>query len=504
MNKVLIILLIFSPYFVRSQTFNRFFDFDGYIDEVASVIVTDSFYYFVGGSLLQNSSDYIVELTAFQLSKTGDLIDTLKLRNDSLRISLLYNSDNLIIDGLGQIVIAAFYINDSDYDGALISLDGDLDLVSIVNYPLDSTEVFASIMNLGNNNIIVGQTNSFGFGQADYYVAKVDQDGIILSDTSFGGTEYEQIGNAVQIGPERFILCGQTASYAGVREFYGVPAANAHFMCIDTNFNVIWEKVLYTDGVDWAPMVKENGYFYYRMEYPVGIEFRDYLERIFGQLDLNTGDLLWQDTLKIDDEIENSGYIQNVNDDGFVIMCDVHKNGYPENLAKLIRYDTYGNLMWERTYYSGNISGSLAACMAVDSDGSFIFGGTIANLETQSQDAWFLKLNPDGCLDSADCGLVSGVIDLSPALSTFGIHVYPNPASQEAYISVANTAAYKNEDLVLNIYDLKGNLVYTASQKLSGQLPEFRMDVRSFSSGSYLVQTCVLGKECGSAKLVIE
>jgi len=505
MIRILAIFSLIIPLFGVGQGFNTSFESIGYGEVCASVLIHEGKYCFIGARLEETAVDNNFQFELFVSDSLGYLIDTVFFDFDSLRFGIQYNTNNVVIYDDDELWVAGMLRDDVSglVNGILIRLLDNGPSPVIYEYPSDSSEVFNSLLNIGESLFVIGQTSSFGNGSNDYLVNKIDSLGIVVKDSSYGGAEFEQIGNAI-VNDNQIILCGQTASYCDTHPIYGVAASNAHFICLDTNLNVVWEKVLYNDGTDFAPMIQEHGFFYYTLEIPSSQGFRSDLRHVYGRLDLTNGNVLWMDTLELADEITFPGYIESVDSNGFVIMCKVDKQGYSFDLTQIIKFNSLGEKEWERIYYDSDFTNNELNSMQVDDQGYLVFGGGYYSTITNSSDVWALKLGPDGCLSNTDCGVLTGILDLTPPKDQFNLKAFPNPTQELVQVIVENTGSNLNESLELRIYDLNGKLLFESMQKLNGQIPLFQIDVSNFLTGMYLVEACINGVTCGSTELIVK
>jgi hypothetical protein len=506
MIRILIILLMACPFLGKGQTFNTTLNYDGYGEVCTSVILDSTSYYFVGGCLEEDATDNNSLFELFKTNQSGLLIDSLLIDFDSLRYSGRYNSNKVVFDKKDNMWIAGVLRND------ITALQRGI-ILKIQNFQItpqiylsqleDSFEINSSLFLIGNNLYVVGSTSHGSNGSNDYLIQKLDTNIILKQDTNFGGLGRELIGNAIQF-QDKIVMSGVTNTNAAMHPYFATLAPNAQFLCIDTNFNLIWENTIVTTGADFAPIIQEHGFFYYTLEIPNSFGFRYDLRHVYGQLDLNNGDILWMDTLELQDEIIFPGNMESIDSTSFVIMCKIEKAGYPFDLTQIIKFNSSGEKQWERIYYDGNVTNNELNSMQVDYQGFLVFGGGYYNTITNSSDVWALKLDPNGCLDNNDCGIVTGILDLTPPKDQFNLKIYPNPAQDFVQIIVENTGGYKNENLKLDIYDLNGKLVYNSSLLIHGQIPIFKADVSHLSTGTYFIQSCINGIECGTTPLVIK
>ncbi|MFT4684329.1 MAG: hypothetical protein ACI83H_002815 [Glaciecola sp.] len=503
------IIVLCSPVLSFGQnTFNKIFNFENHIEEVAGVIQNGNEYFFVGGARPIGLANSKSKLAILKTNLNGDFEDSVTYQIDSFSYALGFNVDNLVFlnDTLLISSVIQFENSSNIQDGAIVKFKDFNSNLSYSRYEMDSGEVFMSMFNDNHQLQIFGQTNSFGNGNADYYIMSTTSSGMFLKDTTLGGLDFEQIGNAIQVHSNLFILCGLTSTYANQRQYFVGQAANAQYIAIDSNFNELWNTVMYSPGVDLVPIIKDYGFFYSTIEYPIEPPpaFQDDFKHLIGRINVNTGDILWIDTVIIQEKILHPGYMEVGDSNSFYIFCRIEVPNLPYNIAKIIKYDSSGTMIWERAYYDGNHNGCHLSTMIVDNDGFLVFGGTIANSESQSQDYWILKLRPDGCLDDADCGLISGIIDLTPPSNFFQIQTYPNPSTKIINIIIENTGLYKNELLEIVVTDMNGRIIHTKNQILEGQIPNFKINVSEFASGVYIVHSKVKDKLLGSSQFIVK
>jgi len=496
---------LFSIY--AQTTFNKTFNFENNREEIASIIQHDNSYYFVGMSAAELGVNK-TKLTILKTNVDGIFEDSLTFLVDTFSFAMGRNVGNLLFldDTLLISSVIQFENSIDNQDGVIVKVKDFNSTPTYLRYEIDSADVFMTMFNSNQDLRIFGSTRSFGNGSSDYYLINTNTSGVLLKDTTFGGTDFEQIGNAIRINSNHYVFSGINFTDANPRQHFVVQAGNAQFIAIDSNYNVLWNTVLYSPGVDELPMVKDFGFFYSTIEYPIlpPPRYRDDFVHLIGRIDVNTGSVIWMDTVRSQENIIQAGYIEVGDSNTFYIFSRVEVSDLPYSIVKITKYNGIGEVVWERLYYEGNHNGCYLNSMIIDEDGYLVFGGTIANLESQSQDFWMLKLRPDGCLDDTDCGLVSGIIDLTPPSNLFKIKVYPNPSANFTNIIIENTGLYKNELLEIIVTDMNGRIIQTEKQSLDGQIPMFHVDVSDLPSGAYIVQSKVKNKILGNSQFIVK
>ncbi|HRG02346.1 MAG TPA: hypothetical protein PKZ75_14605, partial [Bacteroidia bacterium] len=142
---------------------------------------------------------------------------------------------------------------------------------------------------LDGGYIIAGSTSSFGQGNTDFYLLKLDSLGQKKFETSFGGYSNEIAKSVIQLSDSSFVIAGYTSSF-------GIGGYDIFVVKADKNGNLIWQKTF--GGNDWD--------FAYNIE-------------------LNS-------------------------DGGFIICGTTYSFGYGNADGYIIKTDGAGNVTWTKTF----------------------------------------------------------------------------------------------------------------------------------------------------------
>jgi len=187
--------------------------------------------------------------------------------------------------------------------------------------------------------IMVGNVNTSGGGLGDVWIIKVDSNGNKLWDKSFGGKGHNY-GDSIQQTPDGgYIILGsswipdETNSY------------DVWLIKTDNNGEMLWDKKYHGTDSDhgWSLQQTSNGDFIV-----VGMtNSGDGSDNLWLFKTDNKGVMLWEKTFG--GPGQNRGYsVRQTSDGGFIIAGDTHKNIRME--ALLIKRDSNGEMEWSKTY----------------------------------------------------------------------------------------------------------------------------------------------------------
>jgi hypothetical protein len=95
---------------------------------------------------------------------------------------------------------------------------------------------------LDRHYIVAGSTSSYGAGNTDVYLVKVDSMGFPIWEKTFGGFNNDVGRSVIQLSDSGYVVAGFTNSY-------GAGGYDAYILKTDKNGNLIWQKTF--GGLDW-------------------------------------------------------------------------------------------------------------------------------------------------------------------------------------------------------------------------------------------------------------
>ena len=181
--------------------------------------------------------------------------------------------------------------------------------------------------------IITGSTGSFGFGNSEMYIVKIDSFGNYEWSKTYGTPETDR-GIAIEQTPDSgFITVGYTNSF-------GAGGYDVYLVRIDKNGDSLWTKTY--GGSDW---------------------------------DLGFG-------------------VKPTADGGYIIVGETYSFGNGDNDVYLIKTDSVGDTLWTKTY--GGNGSDFGRSIALTSDGGYIIGGGTSSFGAGKLDVYAVKTTANG------------------------------------------------------------------------------------------------------------
>jgi uncharacterized delta-60 repeat protein len=301
--------------------------------------------------------------------------------------------------------------------------------------------------------IVAGETRSFGIGSPNCWVLKLDANGNVIWQKTYGGSNYDRAYSIRQTSDGGFIVAGYTESYGAGYEDYWI-------LKLDSDGNIIWQKT-YGGGSDYEgaesiQQTTDGGYVVagYTMNYIASWDF--------WVLKLNsTGNVIWQKTYG------GFGYdraysIQQTTDGGFIVIGQTYSYGAGISDAWVLKLNSTGNVMWQKTY--GGHDYEQAQSIQQTSDGGFIVVGyqDVSGIEPSPSplDYWVLKLDADGNIP--DCDLIQDTSVVPANTNVIPATTGVNPVTTNATVTNTTVVPLNTNALVEEqcFFMEPSNLVY--------------------------------------------
>lgn len=300
-----------------------------------------------------------------------------------------------------------------------------------------SDDTFDIIEVIDGGFVLVGNAHSGGDvsatnGGGDVWVVKLNLEGDILWEYSYGGTIQDSGKAIVQAADGGFMVIGSSQSSNG-------------FVSVNYGINDVWLIKLDEDGI-------------FQWDASYGGSVSDIGTSIIASLD--------------------GGYVIS----GYTFSTNGHiTNNNGENDYWIIKVDGSGELLWQRTMGGAAIDN--AHDLVETSDGGYVVVGLSSSDDGDissshggvSTDAWVVKLEPDDILTTVAMHSSSDMM-----------RVFPNPALHEVNITFLEPEDAKYPIDLIDMYGrVIGKHVYRAEYGSSRII----MDITELSPGMYSVRS---------------
>lgn len=279
----------------------------------------------------------------------------------------------------------SFGAGESDF--LVLKLDASGGIQWQKTYGGDNRDTPTSIQQTADGGYIVaGWTDSFGVGYMDIWVLKLAGNGNVQWQKTYGGS-YVDVATSIQQIGGGYIVAGY--SYT---EFFGASKSDFWVLKLDSSGNIQWQKTYGGGNDEWATSIWQTGgegYIVAGWTRSFGAGLSD-----FWVLKLDSGgNVLWQKTYG-SGESDHAKPIQQTSDGGYIVAGYTDSFGAGVMDLWVLKLDSSGNVLWQNTYGGSNYD--WASSIQQTSDGGYIVAGYTYSFGSGLMDFWVLKLNSRG------------------------------------------------------------------------------------------------------------
>ncbi len=234
---------------------------------------------------------------------------------------------------------------------------------------------------------ITGATTSFGAGELDVYLIKLDANGNLQWTKTIGGPEIEEGNSLIQTSDGGYVIAGYTASF-------GAGKADVYLVKLDANGNLQWTKTIGGKDEDVGLSLiqtSDSGYAIAGATKSFGAGKADVY---VVKLDAN-GNLQWTKTIGGPGDEAGFSLIQ-TSDGGYAIAGFTPSFGAGDWDVYVVKLDANGNLQWTKTI--GGPADEIGFSLVQTSDGGYAITGDTYSFGAGRADVYVVKLNANGNL----------------------------------------------------------------------------------------------------------
>jgi hypothetical protein len=234
---------------------------------------------------------------------------------------------------------------------------------------------------------IAGYTESFGAGEKDVYVVKLDANGNLQWTKTIGGPESEEGNSLIQTSDGGYAITGYTRSFgAGEWDVYVVK--------LDANGNLQWTKTIGGKGWDVGNSLiqtSDGGYAITGLTQSFGAGGADvYVVKLDA-----SGNLQWTKTFGGKNDDGGISLVQ-TSDGDYAIAGSTRSFGAGEADVYVVKLDANGNLQWTKTI--GGKKHDVGSSLIQTSDGGYAITGATKSFGAGEADVYVVKLDAKGNL----------------------------------------------------------------------------------------------------------
>ena len=282
------------------------------------------------------------------------------------------------------------------------------DEATSIQQTLDSGYIVAGFSNSTYGEVIGNH------GGYDYWILKLDQNGIIQWKNSFGGIGNEEAYSIQQIKDSGYIVAGYSDSNSDeVTGNHG--REDVWIIKIDKFGSILWENSFGGNGTDAAYNIQQtldDGYIIAGVTSTndngdvMGYHYSSYGSYDYWVIKLDSlGIKQWAKCFG-GNSTDQGYYILQTMDSGYIIAgYSSSNNGDVEGNHGnadywIVKLDNYGNILWEKSY--GGSNDDEASCIQQTNDGGYIIAGWTSSNDYNvtgyhgGQDYWIVKINDTG------------------------------------------------------------------------------------------------------------
>ena len=261
---------------------------------------------------------------------------------------------------------------------------------------------------------VAGYTNSFGPGASYAYIAKLDGSGNLQWTKAIGGLNYDFGYRIIQTSDGGYAVVGNTEDGPGGRAVYVIK--------LDSSGNLLWTKIIGGAGWDLGYDIiqtSDGGYAITGHTSPFGQGSADVYVIKLDPL----GNIQWTRTIG-GTNIDHGYSIIQTSDGGYLIAGRTNSFGYGSYDVYLVKLDASGNLQWTKTI--GSTGWEEANSIIKTLDGGYAIAGRTSSFGQGSYDMYVVKLDKNGNIQNCTTGCLidTGGATASGGTSTSGGTTY--------------------------------------------------------------------------------
>jgi hypothetical protein len=251
--------------------------------------------------------------------------------------------------------------------------------------------------------IVAGDTSSFGAGSMDVWVLKLRSDGSIEWQRAYGGPgqDTSSADPIHQTTDGGYIICGRTQSF-------GAGDDDVWVFKLDAQGAIQWQRTYGGRGHDESHAIRQTSDGGFAVAaFTDSFGAGDYDVWVL-KLD-SVGGVDWQKAIGGENR-ETCWSVYHTTDGGCVVCGDTRSFGAGSDDLWALKFAPDGALQWQKTY--GGTARDWGESIRQASDGGYIAAGATQSFGAGQNDLWVLRLDASGSIPGCSLGVSSSAIPL--------------------------------------------------------------------------------------------
>ncbi len=234
------------------------------------------------------------------------------------------------------------------------------------------------------NYLLVGYSQSYGGGDCDVLLLKIDPAGNLLWLKTYGGWGNDQGFDVIATDDGNYMIAGSSNS-ASMSDY------DTYLVKIDPSGNAIWSKWIGGGGNDFGSSLKQcpdGGYAVIGTTLSFGAGGDAYLIKTDA-----SGNSVWTKTFG--GGLYDEGIYITANPDGSLVFLVRDSSNAGQDIdVRVIKTDAGGNVIWNKNY--GGNRKDTPKMVQPTMDGGYVVAAITRSFGLLNPDMWILKLDANG------------------------------------------------------------------------------------------------------------
>jgi hypothetical protein len=232
---------------------------------------------------------------------------------------------------------------------------------------------------------ITGTTTSFGAGRADVYVVKLDANGNLQWTKTIGGKKEDVSVSLIQTSDSGYAIAGATRSF-------GAGEGDVYVIKLDANGNLQWTRTIGGPGDEIGLSLIQTSDGGYAITGTTTSFGAGEVDIYVIKLDAN-GKPQWTKTIGGKKEDAGISLVQ-TSDGGYAITGTTTSFGAGKADVYVVKLDANGKLQWTKTI--GGPGDEVGFSLIQTSDGGYAIAGATNSFGAEEADIYVIKLDANG------------------------------------------------------------------------------------------------------------